>query len=142
MKKLLSLILVVIAVFAYQQFYVVEVRTENVHSVDSRTDNSSDNWRSGQQVRGKGVVVRLLSDDNQGSRHQRFIVRLKTGRTILIAHNIDIADRISSIRKGDSVTFYGEFEPNDRGGVIHWTHHDPRGRHESGWLKHNGKTYQ
>ncbi|WP_312209082.1 DUF3465 domain-containing protein, partial [Acinetobacter variabilis] len=27
-------------------------------------------------------------------------------------------------------------------GVIHWTHHDPSNKHISGWLKHQGKTYQ
>jgi hypothetical protein len=100
------------------------------------------NWRAGQQVSGSGTVERVLSDDNDGSRHQRFILRLSSGRTLLIAHNIDLAPRVSSLREGDSVSFYGEYEPNERGGVIHWTHHDPQGRHPAGWLEHNGQRYQ
>ncbi len=94
------------------------------------------------QVRDSGTVVRILSDDNKGSRHQRFILRVSSGQTILIAHNIDLAPKISSISIGDQVRFYGEYEWTRKGGVVHWTHHDPRARHASGWLKHKGKTYQ
>lgn len=94
------------------------------------------------QVQSRGRVVRVLSDDNQGSRHQRFIVDIGQGQTILIAHNIDLAPRIDSLRQGDDVAFYGEYEWNDRGGVVHWTHRDPQARHVAGWLKHAGRTYQ
>lgn len=94
------------------------------------------------QVRGAGTVLRTLSDDNEGSRHQRFILELPSGHTLLVAHNIDLAPRIDSLKKGDRVEFFGEYEWNDRGGVIHWTHHDPQGRHVGGWLKHQGRTYQ
>jgi hypothetical protein len=83
-----------------------------------------------------------LSDDLDGSRHQRFILKLASGQTVLISHNMDLAPRIDSLRKGDMVEFYGEYEWNPKGGVVHWTHHDPNGRHVAGWLKHRGKTYQ
>jgi hypothetical protein len=99
-------------------------------------------WRSGQQVQGRGTVTRILSDDNDGSRHQRFILRIASGRTLLIAHNIDLAPRIASLQTGDSVAFYGEYERNDKGGVIHWTHRDPQDRHVGGWLEHNGRRYE
>lgn len=94
------------------------------------------------QVEGKGTVIRLLSDDLNGSRHQRFIVQLASGQTLLISHNIDIAPRIDGLEEGDSVRFNGEYVWNAKGGVIHWTHHDPRGKHVSGWVIHNGKTYK
>jgi len=97
---------------------------------------------SGVQVSGDGEVSALLSDDNQGSRHQRFILRLASGQTVLVAHNIDLAPRIETLRKGDTVAFHGVYEWNDKGGVVHWTHHDPAGRHTPGWLRHAGETYQ
>lgn len=94
------------------------------------------------QVEGEGKVTRLLSDDLNGSRHQRFIVQLASGLTVLITHNIDIAPRIDALSIGDSVRFNGEYVWNEKGGLIHWTHHDPRGRHVAGWIVHNGKTYK
>jgi hypothetical protein len=98
--------------------------------------------RSGVQVQGEGVVSRLLADDSDGSRHQRFILTLPTGQTLLVAHNIDLARRIGSLKLGDSVAFKGVYEWNAKGGVVHWTHRDPSGRHEVGWLRHAGQTYQ
>ena len=97
---------------------------------------------SGIQVEGEGTVVRVLPDDLNGSRHQRFIVELASGQTLLFAHNIDIASRVDRLETGDSVRFSGEYIWNEKGGVIHWTHHDPQGRHAGGWLIHNGKTYK
>jgi hypothetical protein len=94
------------------------------------------------QVEGEGTVIRVLADDLDGSRHQRFIVQLASGQTLLISHNIDIAPRIDGLKLGDRVHFYGEYVWNDKGGVIHWTHHDPQGRHVAGWVIHNGKTFK
>jgi len=93
-------------------------------------------------VQGEGRVTKLLKDDNEGSRHQRFILQVNPQQTILIAHNIDLAPRIDSLAEGDVVTFSGQYEWNNKGGVVHWTHHDPQGRHPGGWLKHHGKTYE
>ena len=81
------------------------------------------------QVQGEGTVIVLLSDDLQGSRHQRFIIKLASGQTLLIAHNIDLAPRVNTL----SV---------DRGGVIHWTHYDPEGKHVEGWILHDNIVYQ
>jgi len=94
------------------------------------------------QVRGSGVVIKLLLDDNEGSRHQKFILQLNSGQTLLVSHNIDLAPRIDSLNVKDVVEFYGEYEWNSKGGVVHWTHIDPRERHKHGWLLHNGNKYQ
>jgi len=100
------------------------------------------NRQSNVQVQGEGKVIRLLSDDLDGSRHQRFIIELASGQTLLITHNIDIAPRIDALQVGDRLRFNGEYVWNAKGGVIHWTHHDPKGRHVTGWVIHNGKTYK
>jgi len=99
------------------------------------------NQQSSVQVRGEGVVTRILPDDRDGSQHQRFVLRLGNGQMLLVAHNIDLAPRIQSLQEGDRVEFYGEYEWNPQGGVIHWTHQDPGKRHLGGWLKHDGRTY-
>ncbi len=98
--------------------------------------------RSDFQIQGQATVVKRLSDDKKGSRHQRFLVRTNSGQTLLVAHNIDLAPRIDDLKEGDNIEFFGEYEWNDKGGVIHWTHRDPGGRHAAGWIRHAGRLYQ
>jgi hypothetical protein len=105
-------------------------------------ENAFANRLSNLQIEGQGTVVKILPDDNNGSRHQRIIILLESGRTLLLAHNIDLAQRIDTLRTGDIIAFYGEYEWNPKGGLIHWTHHDPQGRHPAGWIRHDGQTYQ
>lgn len=92
-------------------------------------------------VVGSGRIVKMLPDDAEGDRHQRILVEVGGGGTILIAHNIDLAPRVIA-READAVSFKGEYVWNDRGGVVHWTHRDPRGRHSPGWVRVNGATFQ
>lgn len=147
MKKIILIAAVIVAAYfgVTESGLIVTQRTSGVETVSSGDEilaSAFANQRSNVQVQGSGVVKRILADDNDGSRHQRFIVELESGQTLLIAHNIDLADRINSLQKGDRIEFYGEYEWNPRGGVLHWTHHDPAGRHSAGWIKHNGRTYQ
>lgn len=100
------------------------------------------NGLSDVQVQGAGSVILILSDDLQGSRHQRFIIELASGQTLLVAHNIDLAPRVDGLSVGDQIEFFGEYEWNEQGGVIHWTHYDPAGNHVAGWLVHNDIVYQ
>jgi hypothetical protein len=97
--------------------------------------------RSNVWVETAGVVERSLPDDRAGSRHQRFVVRLEGGQTVLVSHNLDLAPR-AHVAAGDSVAFRGEYEWNDLGGVVHWTHHDPDGHMPGGWIRAGGHTYR
>jgi hypothetical protein len=94
------------------------------------------------QVQGVGKVSRVLPDDNNGTRHQKFLLKLPSKLTLLIAHNIDLAKKIDNLKEGDEVEFYGEYEWNNKGGVVHWTHHDPSKKHKDGWLKHKNVIYK
>lgn len=101
--------------------------------------------QSGVWVTVKGSVIKTLPDDNKGSRHQRFLVSLAQGPTLLVAHNIDLAPK-APLKKGDSVWMRGRYEWNNKGGVLHWTHHDPklgsRDGPKEGWIQLNGKRYE
>ena len=144
MKKILFLIIV--AFLAYSFLHEGGISIPFVPLSNSTRDGvlqeAYNNQENGLQVEGKGVVIKTLSDDFVGSRHQRFILELDSGQTLLIAHNIDLAPRIDELLQGDDIEFYGEYEWNYQGGVIHWTHHDPSKKHVSGWLKHRGRTYK
>jgi len=143
MKILIPLVIaVLLAYFLQGQYDQTQSVSEPAAESSGATSGTAQAFRSGAQTQGSGIVSRILPDDNDGSRHQRFIIRLESGRTLLVTHNIDIAPRITGLRVGDTVSFNGVFEANDKSGVIHWTHHDPEGRHEAGWLKHNERIYQ
>lgn len=107
-----------------------------VSSLESLTANR----QSGVWTTIEGRVKRTLADDNEGSRHQRFIVQDNDGNTVLVAHNIDLAARVP-LENGDDLKLSGRYEWNTKGGVLHWTHHDPQGREPGGWIEHRGKRY-
>lgn len=87
-----------------------------------------------------GNVFRLLPDDRRGSPHERFLIKLPNGTTVLIAHNINLAPYVP-LAEGDLVTISGEFVWNPKGGVIHYTHRPTNVRHKGGYIDFNGKRY-
>ena len=116
--------------------------TNPASSQQSNIEQLVQQQKSNVQVKITAQVLKLLRDDLDGSRHQRFLIKLSGGETILITHNIDLAPRLDDLEKGDIITLHGEYEWNEKGGVIHWTHHDPAGHHIDGWIKHQDKIYQ
>jgi len=131
--------------FALLSYFASDYSSEKATSTpDTQTtlEQAIQQQRSDVQLEVIGIVSKLLADDLDGRRHQKFIIQIPNGQTILVAHNIDLAPRINDLRKGDSVSIYGEYEWNKKGGVIHWTHHDPARKHINGWIKHQGQIYQ
>ncbi len=96
-------------------------------------------------VQASGTVVKVLPDDEDTSdgseQHQKFLVELadKNRTTIKICHNLKFG-RVP-VREGEVVSFRGEYEYTDFGGSVHWTHKDPRGTHEDGWIEYDGEQY-
>jgi hypothetical protein len=84
----------------------------------------------------------VLPDDRDGARHQRFIVELSHGQTVLVVHNTDLAPRVADIREGDTVSFAGEYVWNDKGGLVHWTHDDPQHQRAGGWIRHKDRIFR
>lgn len=100
------------------------------------------NQISKKMIKISGITTKLLADDNIKPRHQKFIIEVSGGMSLLITHNIDLAPRINSLNQGDLVEIYGQYEWNDRGGLLHWTHHDPKGKRAGGWIIHNNRKYE
>lgn len=87
------------------------------------------------------VVKKLLPDDTRGNPHQRFLLGLSNGTTVLVAHNISLAPYVP-LREGDYVTISGEYIWNEKGGVLHYTHHTTNRKHRGGYIEYNRQTYQ
>lgn len=146
-KSVLSLVAVIAvlayAVFGNQKFVNSGTPASITGSVNQTpVQRAFDEAVSDVVLQVHGTVQRLLPDDLDGSRHQRFIVKTRSGLTVLVAHNIDLAPRIADVSVGEPIVVKGEYEWNEQGGVIHWTHRDPQGNHEGGWIEYLGNVYQ
>lgn len=95
---------------------------------------------TGTWIEASGIVIRLIADDNDGARHQRLILDLRNGQTVLVAHNLDLAERVP-VGLGDRIRFRGVYEWNVFGGLVHWTHHDPLALEEGGYIRYRSRTY-
>ena len=81
-----------------------------------------------------------MPDDQDGTRHQRFVIDVGDRQTLPVAHNINVADRVP-LGMGDRVRVRGLYEWNDLGGLLHWTHHDPLEDGEGGWILYRRRRY-
>lgn len=91
------------------------------------------------EVVASGKVAQLLGTfSSPTGQHEGFTIHSKS-MTIRIEDNVSITGPIP-LTKGEPVTLQGVYECND--GVIHWTHHDPRGRHMGGYIQAGGKIYR
>ncbi len=100
--------------------------------------------RSHVEVVADGRVTRVLGvAPGRTSSHEGFLMRLGSGCNVVVRveANTDFTGTFP-IAPGDAVVVKGEYEYYPIGGVIHWTHRDPRGRHEGGSIEIRGHTYE
>jgi hypothetical protein len=152
MKKIASFVLVLLCLVLfggsdfraklYEAFFPKVKVPVSTTAGDGVLEDAFRQGRSGFMVEVDAPVISILRDDNEGSRHQRFIVKLASGQTLLIVHNIDLAPRVAGLQVGSHVSAYGEYIWNEKGGLLHKTHIN-RGRNDpDGWIRHQGTLYQ
>jgi hypothetical protein len=54
---------------------------------------------------------------------------------------MDIGMPVPDLKEGENIQFYGEYKWNAKGGVVHWTHKDPKGNHPDGFLVYRKRKY-
>jgi len=108
---------------------------------ESEVAAAQNNRASHVQVTCTLPVKRMLRPDDKGEKHEKFLLQLSNGSTILVAHNISRAPSVP-VEAGDIVTVHGEYIWNNKGGVIHWTHASDTPRHEGGYIDFKGQRYQ
>jgi Protein of unknown function (DUF3465) len=72
--------------------------------------------------------------------HEAFNAQTAAG-VVEIVDNVAIAPRVP-VQPGDRIEVRGEMvhDPG-RMPVVHWTHHDPGGRHVDGFIRYQGRRY-
>ncbi|HTU80705.1 MAG TPA: DUF3465 domain-containing protein [Candidatus Acidoferrales bacterium] len=102
------------------------------------------------EVIADGTVTRVLgiapghpsAEFGMTSPHEGFLMRLASGCDLIVRVEANTGfTNAFPLSGGESVTVKGEYEFYPRGGVIHWTHRDPRGRHAGGYVEAGGKFY-
>ena len=88
-----------------------------------------------------GRVQRLLPEDLDASPHQRFIVELDNEQAVLVEHDLKQALKVP-FEEWDTLTVHGEYEWNEQGGIVRWTHRDPGIGLKHGWIEYRGQRYE
>jgi hypothetical protein len=100
---------------------------------------------SGAEIVVQGTIERVLPiEQGPSGIHERFIVDVTSGRTtvpLYVADNVSISTPVQ-LRSGEPVEVKGQLDFNDMGPVLHWTHRDPRLRHQPGFIEVGGRVYE
>ncbi|WP_193755572.1 DUF3465 domain-containing protein [Psychromonas sp. psych-6C06] len=98
--------------------------------------------RGGVLVTSVGRITKILDNQQTPYVSQRILIRLSSGRKILIQHNLNEAPAVNNLAIGEMITFSGIYNWNSQGGMINATHQIADLPQRSGWLKYQDITYQ
>ena len=98
--------------------------------------------RGGVQVNSIGRITKLFENQQSPYVAQLILIRLNTGRKLLIKHNIEKASALPSLTVGEMLAFSGIYNWNSKGGVVQSTHQQADKAQRSGWLEYQQVTYQ
>lgn len=111
------------------------------HASDSDIVRAVNDQRRVDYVEGGSMVVsKILPDDRSGLQHQKWVVRLSNGKQMQAVYNLDMCPRVQ-LKEGDKIAMGGQFVWTNKGALLHWLHHDPRGNRPDGFVYVNGKFY-
>jgi len=103
-----------------------------VQAYDGRTSNII--------VETEARVVLLLPDIEDLGKFQEFKIELENGHVLRVLHDLDESNRVP-LAVSSKIRLRGEYDWSVDGGVIHWTHDDPAGQREGGWIDYLGQRY-
>lgn len=98
--------------------------------------------RGGSKVSSIGHIAKLFADQQSPYAAQMILIRLSSGRKLLIKHNIEKSIPLPNLLVGEMLTFSGTYRWNSKGGMVLSTHLQPEKPQRSGWLKYQDVTYQ
>ena len=96
--------------------------------------------QSGMMVEVTGNVVRILRDDKDDRRNQKFIIRLTNGQSLLVIHDQVAGERVP-VAINDSVLVRGKYQWSETGGTLIFTRRDHSLHRLHGWIEHQGRRY-
>lgn len=96
--------------------------------------------QTGMMAEVTGTVARLLADDKDDPRNQKFIIRLTNGQSLLVLHD-RVAAKPVPVKVNDTVLVRGEYQWTETGGTLRFTQRDYSARRRHGWIEHQGQRY-
>ena len=91
-------------------------------------------------VETQATVIRVYPDVEYSYSYQEFSVRLPNGHRLRVRHSLDEANRVP-VSAASVIRLRGEYDWTEDGGQITWTHDDPNGQREGGWIEYNGQRF-
>ena len=97
---------------------------------------------SGLQLSVSGKITHVFPSPETGDQHQKFIVQLDAGQSVMVIHNRALGSAIDGLLEGETIEVFGEYQWDQGGGIIRRTHQDPASHRQAGWVKYKGRIYR